>query len=203
MNKEGIKIIGIAGGTCTGKTTLANKIAEELKKKKKSVLVISLDNYYKDRSTLSIKERNEINYDEPKAFDFKLLEKHLKHLKKGYSVEIPLYNFKTHTRNGNIEGKLAEYIIIEGTLLLYYKKIRDLLDNSFFIDIEADIRIARRIERDIKERGRTLESVIKQYFETVKPMHDLYIQPFKKKSNIILKGKEKTIKLSALNIEIL
>ena len=178
-------LIGISGGTGSGKSTVTKKLVELIKEE--NVAVIEEDSYYKDQSNISFEERVKTNYDHPFAFDNKLLIEHLKDLKSGKSIEKPLYDFELHNRKKDtllVEAK--EVVILEGILILSEEEIRDLLDIKVFVDTDSDVRIIRRILRDIKERGRSLDSVIYQYMKTVRPAHLQFIEPSKKYADIII-----------------
>ena len=189
-------IIGIAGGTGAGKTTLVKEITDKLHSR--SVLTIQHDSYYRDISHLSQLEREKVNFDHPDSLETDLLVKHLEQLIKGEKVEIPEYDFVTHTRQekGNIVES-ARLIIVEGHLLFTNRKLRELFNLKIFIDADDDIRFIRRLQRDIKERGRSTESVIQLYFETVKPMHKEFVEISKRYTDIILPGEQS---LTAINM---
>ncbi len=175
--------VGIAGGTGSGKTTLAEKIHEAFP----AAVLISQDSYYKDQSHLPIEEREKTNFDHPNSLEFSLLKQHLIDLKKGLAIEQPIYSFHTHTREeGSKRVEPVEIVLIEGILLLAVPEIRDLLDIKIFVDTDDDIRILRRIERDMKERSRDFESIREQYLKTVKPMHDAFVEPSKKYADVIV-----------------
>lgn len=178
-------VIGITGGTGSGKSTVARKIYDSLPEK--SITMIEQDCYYKDQSHLSPGERVHTNYDHPFAFDTDLLIQHICQLKTGHAIEKPQYDFTIHNRKKEtIHIDPKEIIIIEGILILDSPELRDLLDIKIFVDTDADVRIIRRILRDIEERGRTLESVVKQYLTIVKPMHYEFIEPTKRYADIII-----------------
>ena len=179
-------IIGIAGGTGSGKTTVARSVIDRLGSNK--VTFISQDNYYKDHSHLSITERETINYDHPFAFDNKLLLENLKQLKQGLTAQAPVYDFANHARatNRTIELKPNKIVIIEGLHVLSDEQLRDILDIKVFVDTDPDVRILRRVLRDIHERGRSIQSVYDQYLSTVKPMHEAFIEPSKKYADLII-----------------
>ena len=180
-----IIIIGIAGGTASGKTTVVRKIMKSFKNR--NVSRIDLDSYYKDFSLLTPKERDKVNFDHPQSIDFELLTKHLSTLKSGDPVEKPIYDFATHLRQKKTETIFpTKILIMEGILIFVDKPLRDLMDMKIFVDTPDDIRILRRLERDIKERGRTFENVKKQYFETVRPMHLKFIETTKQYADIII-----------------
>ncbi len=178
-------LIGICGGTGSGKSTVAKAIFESLPEK--NISIIEQDAYYRDQTHLLMEERVKTNYDHPLAFDTDLLVEHMATLLKGQSIEKPNYNFSNHTREElttTIEAK--DIIILEGIMILEEKRLRDLMDIKIFVDTDADVRIIRRIVRDIQERGRTLDSVINQYLHTVKPAHEQFIEPTKKFADLII-----------------
>ena len=179
-------IIGITGGSSSGKTYLSNKLINKFEKN--NINLIQMDSYYNDLKYLSMEEREKNNFDQPNAFDFNLLLNHLKNLDNKGNVEIPIYDYKTHTRS-NKTNKIIEkpILIIEGIFALYNKKIRDLMNLTIYIDIENNIRKERRIKRDTIQRNRTEDSIIYQYENIVEPMYKKYISPMKNKSNLILK----------------
>jgi uridine kinase len=179
-------IIGIAGGTGSGKTTVANKIRSKVIDKH-SVVMIQQDYYYKDHSDIPVIEREKINYDHPDSIDIDLLVKHIKILNGGKAVDIPLYDFKTHTRMDKVQHtNPADIIIVEGILIFVKRVIRDLFDFKIFVDTPDDVRFIRRIQRDINERNRTVNSVISQYIDTVRPMHLEFVEPSKQFADIII-----------------
>lgn len=178
-------LIGIAGGTGSGKSTVAREILKSINEK--NVAIIEQDSYYKDQSHLSFEDRVNINYDHPFAFDNELLIKHLKELLNDKPIEKPIYDFEQHTRKEEtITVYSREIIILEGILILNDEEIRNLCDIKVFVDTDSDVRVIRRIQRDIKERGRSLDSVIKQYMSTVRPAHLQFIEPTKKYADIII-----------------
>ncbi len=178
-------VIGVGGGTGSGKTTVAKRIAQMVGESKCSIL--PLDNYYRDMSHLPLDERKNQNYDHPDMIEYELLEKHLKELLDGKTVEVPTYDFTTYTRKEEtITLSPKPFVIVEGIFALYYDNLVDLYDLAIYIDTEDDIRFIRRLKRDIKERGRSVDSVIEQYLSTVKPMHDAYVEPTKKRADIIV-----------------
>jgi len=178
-------LIGIAGGTGSGKTTVSREILRLINKK--DISIIEQDSYYKDQSHLSFDERMKTNYDHPFAFDNKLLVSHLKQLLNSKSIEKPIYDFERHNRKKEtILVEARKIIILEGILILAEKEIRDLLDIKVFVDTDSDVRIIRRIQRDIKERGRSLDSIIHQYMSTVRPAHLQFVEPTKKYADIII-----------------
>jgi len=191
-------IIGICGGTGSGKTTVVNKILEILPAN--HVAILSQDSYYKDNSNISIEERKHINFDHPDSIEFDLLYKHINELKKGSSIEKPIYSYITCTRSAetiHIESK--EVILIEGILLFTDKRIRDICNVKVFVDAPADERLLRVIKRDIIERGRNVEQTLNRYIDTVKPMHEQFIEPTKRYADIIVPlGGENTVAINIL-----
>jgi len=194
-------IIGIAGGTGSGKTTVARSVIERLGTGK--VTFISQDNYYKDHSYLSMAEREQINYDHPFAFDNELLIEHLKLLKEGHAAQAPVYDFSVHARSTTetLELKPNNIAIIEGLHVLSDEHLRGMLDIKVFVDTDPDVRILRRVVRDIQERGRTIESIHNQYLNTVKPMHEAFIEPSKKYADLIIpEGGENEVGIQLLSV---
>lgn len=177
-------VIGIAGGSGSGKTTLMKNIIAQFGD---VVTVISHDNYYKQRDDLSYEERCAVNYDEPDAFDTSLLVYQLEQLIRGQTIECPTYDFTIHNRSKEtITIVPKQVIIVEGILIFENKELRELMDIRIFVDTDADIRLCRRIKRDVNKRGRTLESVLQQYQQTVKPMHEKHVEPSKKYANLVV-----------------
>lgn len=177
-------VIGVAGGTGSGKTTVARKLVEKFAN---SVVLIEQDNYYKSQDHLPMEERLKTNYDHPFAFDHDLLLEHIQKLLNNQAIEKPQYDYKLHTRSKEtITVTPKDVIILEGILILDDQRIRDLMDIKIFVDTDADVRILRRIERDISERGRSLESVIEQYLQVVRPMHLQFIEPTKRYADLII-----------------
>lgn len=178
-------IIGIAGGTSSGKTTIAKKVYEETKKYG-TVAMIKIDDYYK-LSTLPFEEREKINYDHPSSYDVEYIVKNLNELKEGKDIIKPTYDFVNHIRSEFTEEvKASNVIIVEGILTLAIKEIEEMCDIKLFVDTPDDIRFIRRLKRDINERGRTVDSVINQYLETVRPMHKTFVEPSKEKADLII-----------------
>lgn len=178
-------LIGITGGTGSGKSTVAKSIYRNFKKE--SIAIIMQDSYYKDQSHLTFDERTKTNYDHPHAFDTPLLIEHLETLLRGEAIEMPIYDFTVHTRKKEtIKEEPKDIIIVEGILILEDEKLRDLFDIKIYVDTDADIRILRRLTRDIRDRGRTLESVIEQYLSVVRPMHLQFIEPTKRYADLIV-----------------
>ena len=178
-------LIGIAGGSGSGKTTLANSLVNYFGEDEVSIL--RHDNYYKRHDEMSYEERSHLNYDHPDAFDTDLLCAHIRELKAGRGIEMPVYDYSVHNRSDKTTPVPPNpVIILEGILIFAEPALVDLMDFRIFVDTDADERILRRIIRDVNERGRSLESVIRQYRETVKPMHDQFVEPSKRKANIII-----------------
>lgn len=179
-----ILVIGIAGGTGSGKTTLMNNLIEKFSE---NVTLLSHDNYYKRHDDLTYEERCKLNYDEPAALETDLMARHLDALRHGEAIDCPVYDFTQHNRsNKTVRIVPRKVIIVEGILIFENKQLRDLMDIRIFVDTDADVRLCRRILRDVSERGRSLESVLTQYQTTVKPMHEMYVEPSKKYANIIV-----------------
>ena len=177
-------VIGIAGGTGSGKSTIADAIQEEVRGQ---ITILKHDNYYRNFKDLSFDERAKLNYDHPKTFETELLIEHIKTLKNQVPIETPVYDFEKHLRtNQTIRENPSKIIIVEGILIFENKELRDLLDIKIFVDTDADIRILRRIQRDMDERGRSLESVLKQYRKTVRPMHIEFVEPSKRFADVII-----------------
>ena len=178
-------VIGIAGGSCSGKTSVTRAIYDVFKDR--SVVVIEQDYYYKDQSHMTFEERLNTNYDHPLAFDNQLLIQHINELLSYQSVEKPVYDYVQHTRSADvIHVEPRDVIIVEGILVLEDENLRDLMDIKLFVDTDSDLRIIRRIQRDIKERGRTADSVIDQYLSAVRPMHNMFIEPTKRYADVII-----------------
>ncbi|KIL39925.1 uridine kinase [Gordoniibacillus kamchatkensis] len=178
-------VIGIAGGTGSGKTSVARNIMNKLGKD--NVTLLSQDNYYIDHSELAPEEREKINYDHPNAFDNALLLAHLQQLREGRPIDCPKYDFTKHARSAQtIRIEVKPIVLIEGIHVLTDEQVRGALDIKVFVDTDPDVRILRRVVRDIQDRGRTLKSVYEQYLTTVKPMHDAFIEPSKKYADIII-----------------
>lgn len=178
-------LIGITGGTGSGKSTVSQEIFKLIPEKK--IAVIEQDSYYKDQSHLTFEERTKTNYDHPLAFDNELLIKHLKDLLNNKPIEKPIYDFEQHTRKKEtVTVEPKDIIILEGILILFEEEIRNLLDIKIFVDTDADVRVIRRIQRDIEERGRTLDSIINQYMNTVRPAHLQFVEPTKRYADIVI-----------------
>ena len=179
-----IMVIGIAGGTGSGKTTITNQVKERLGA---DVTVITHDNYYRAHHEMTYEERTLLNYDHPDAYETDLLVEHLAALRRGEAIHIPVYDFAIYDRTDEtIVVNPSRVIIVEGIVIFAHPELRDLMDVKVYVDADADVRILRRILRDVRERGRSLESVINQYLTTVKPMHEAFVEPTKKYADIII-----------------
>lgn len=184
MTNDEVIIIGIAGGTCSGKSTLISRIKEEFSER---ITILSHDYYYKAHDDMSFEERCQLNYDHPDSFDTPLMIQHINELKAWHSIERPVYDYTIHNRTKEtVVVEPSKVIIVEGILIFENKELRDMFDIKVFVDADADVRIIRRILRDAKERGRDLDSVINQYLSTVKVMHEQFIEPSKKYADIIV-----------------
>ncbi len=201
MNKP--IIIGIAGGSASGKTSIANKLRDTFSDEK-SVLIIRQDDYYKDQSHMTMEERYKTNYDHPFAFDNEYMIEQLNDLVAGKTIKKPVYDFVEHTRSQITETCFpADVIIIEGLFVLENEDLRKLLNIKVFVDTDADIRFIRRLVRDVKERGRTLESVVDQYVNTVRVMHEAFIEPTKRYADVIIpEGGSNTVAIDLLTTKI-
>ncbi len=179
-----ILVIGIAGGSGSGKTTLVNNLIQTFGD---VITVLSHDNYYKRHDEMTYEQRCLINYDEPDAFETDLMAKHLDALRNGQSILCPVYDYTVHNRSDEtVELVPRPVIIVEGILIFENEPLRELMDIRIFVDTDADVRLCRRIKRDVNKRGRTLESVLTQYQQTVKPMHEKYVEPSKKYADIVV-----------------
>jgi len=195
--ENNILVLGIAGGTGSGKTTLMDNIIRQFGD---VVTVLSHDNYYRRRDELTYEQRCLINYDEPAALETDLMAVHLDELRHGRPIDCPVYDFTQHNRSGKTVRIVPKsVIIVEGILIFEDKPLRDLMDIKIFVDTDADVRLCRRILRDVTERGRTLESVLNQYQTTVKPMHEKYVEPSKKFADIVVpEGGRNTVALDMI-----
>ena len=202
MKLEKPIIIGIAGGTCSGKSSIASMLVEDLDTN--SINIIREDDYYKDQSHLPMEERVKTNYDHPLAFDFDLMYQHLLDMIDRKTIEKPTYDYTVHNRSSITEIiQPSDIIIIEGLFALYNERIRDLEDIKIFVDTAADERFIRRLQRDVVERARTVESITKQYLTTVKPMHDQFIEPTKQYADVIIpQGGSNTVAIDLLKTKI-
>ncbi len=191
-------LIGIAGGTGSGKTTLADKLVDSFGSDEVSIL--RHDNYYKRHDEMTYDERSKLNYDHPDAFDTELLCEHIQMLKEGKAIEMPVYDYTVHNRSNEVVVvEPAPVIVLEGILIFAEQSLCDLMDIKVFVDTDADVRILRRILRDVKERERSLDSVISQYLTTVKPMHEQFVEPSKRRADIIIpEGGENMVALQML-----
>jgi len=180
-------VFGVAGGTASGKTTVARAILDAVGASK--IAYLPHDAYYHDRVDLSFEDRTRLNYDHPDSLDTKLLVRHIKDLSVGAPVHVPVYDFTTDRRTEDtILVEPAPIILVDGILIFTKRKLRDLMDIKIFVDTDADVRFIRRLQRDMKERGRSLDSVVQQYLETVRPMHLKFVEPSKRYADIIIPG---------------
>ena len=178
-------IIGIAGGTGSGKTTLTEKLRDHFGANEVSVL--NHDSYYKRHDELPYEERCKLNYDHPDSFDTPLMVAHLRELRAGHPVQVPVYDYTIHNRADEVlHVEPRRVIVVEGIMIFVDKTLCDEMNIRIFVDADADVRLCRRIRRDVKKRGRSIDSVIDQYLTTVKPMHELYVEPSKKNANLIV-----------------
>lgn len=202
INMKKVVVIGIAGGSASGKTSIANKL--RIGFEGASVQIIKMDDYYNDLSHLELEQRYQVNYDHPLAFDMDLLVAHIQSLAQRQTVLKPLYDFVLHNRMEETELiNPTDVLIIEGLFCLEEPKIRDLLDIKVFVDTPADIRFIRRLNRDVKKRGRTLDQVVSQYTNTVRVMHDLFVEPSKRYADIIIpEGGENVVAIDILMTKI-
>ena len=183
---ENILVIGIAGGTGSGKTTLMKRLVEQFGD---VVSVLSHDNYYRRLDHLDLEQRSKVNYDEPQALETELMCQHLQQLREGKGIDCPVYDFSQHNRSDDtVHIEPRQVIIVEGILIFENEQLRNLMDIRIFVDTDADIRLCRRIKRDVNKRGRSMESVIEQYQTTVKPMHEAFVEPFKRYADVIVPG---------------
>ena len=180
-----VTVIGVAGGTGSGKSTLVRRLQEAFSCE--DVATLCHDYYYKAHPELSYEERTQLNYDHPDAFDTDMLVEHVRALKNGEVIERPVYSFVEHNRTDErVLVKPSKVVIIDGILIFENKELRDQMDIKVFVDTDADLRLARRILRDVRERGRSMESVVNQYTTTVKPMHEQFVEPSKKYADVII-----------------
>ena len=189
---ENILVLGIAGGSGSGKTTLMNNIVSRFSE---DITVLSHDSYYKRHDDMTYEERCQLNYDEPAALETDLMVRHLELLRRGQTIDCPVYDFTVHNRSDEVVAiKPSRIIIVEGILIFENEALRDLMDIRIFVDTDADIRLCRRVKRDVNKRGRSLESVLSQYQQTVKPMYEKYVEPSKKYAHILVpEGGKNTI----------
>lgn len=183
MNRK-ICVLGVAGGSASGKTTIINKVKEYFGN---DIAVISHDNYYKAHNEMPFEERCKLNYDHPDSFESERMAEDVRKLIKGYSIEMPMYDYCIHNRSSEtVTVDPKQVIILEGILVLESRELRDLMDIKIYVDTDADERLMRRIKRDMLERGRSIESILTQYSQTVKPMHEEFVEPSKKYADIII-----------------
>ena len=189
---ENILVIGIAGGSGSGKTTLMNNIVSRFEE---DITVLSHDSYYKRHDEMTYEERCQLNYDEPAALETDLMVRHLDSLRNGEAIDCPVYDFTVHNRSDEVvRVNPSRIIIVEGILIFENEDLRNLMDIRIFVDADADIRLCRRVKRDVNKRGRSLESVLTQYQQTVKPMYEKYVEPSKKYAHILVpEGGKNTI----------
>ena len=179
-----ILVVGIAGGSGSGKTTLTQNLVNRFGDQ---VSIVHHDNYYRAHDDLTYEERTKLNYDCPEAFETEMMVEHLQLLRQGRSVHCPVYDFTVHNRSGETEViEPRPVILVEGILIFAEKALRDLMDIKVFVDTDADVRLARRVLRDVESRGRTVRSIVEQWQNTVKPMHEMYVEPSKKSADIII-----------------
>jgi len=179
-----ICVLGVAGGSASGKTTIINKVKEHFGD---NIAVISHDNYYKAHDEMPFEERSKLNYDHPDSFESERMAEDVRRLLKGYAIEMPTYDYVLHNRSSETVRVIPKQVIImEGILILENRELRDLMDIKIYVDTDADERLMRRIRRDMAERGRSIESIITQYSDTVKPMHEEFVEPSKKYADIII-----------------
>ena len=199
-NSEFPFIIGIAGGTGSGKSTFTNRLKDIFRDQ---VTVLYYDNYYKAHDDMTFEERKKINYDHPSAFETELLLEHLKDLKAGKSIQCPVYDYSKHNRSEKVvEVKPSKIILLEGILVLADERLRDMMDVKVFVEADADERILRRVLRDVKERGRDIQNIVDQYLDTVKPMHYLYVEPTKMYADIVINSGMNDVALDVMKTKI-
>lgn len=180
-----VTVIGVAGGTGSGKSTLVKRLQEAFEGD--DVITLSHDFYYKNYPDLTFEERTRLNYDHPQSFDTDMMVEHIDMLKRGVPVDRPVYSFVEHARmDETVRVMPSKVLIVEGILIFDHKELRDLMDMKVFVDTDADLRLSRRLLRDVVERGRTMESVVNQYIKTVKPMHEEFVEPSKKYADAII-----------------
>ncbi len=198
MTKQNPLIIGVGGGSGSGKTTVVNKIIEGIGKEK--ILIIEHDSYYRDLSHLPFSERKKQNFDHPSSLETELMIRHLDALRNGYQIEIPVYDFVAHTRSDEtIKASPRKIILIDGILIYSEPKLREQMDIKIFVDTDDDVRLLRRLKRDITERGRDFDGVLNQYEKYVRPMHLEFVEPSKRYSDIIIpRGGENAIALEMI-----
>ena len=200
-NLDNILVIGIAGGSGSGKTTLMKNLMQGFGD---AVTVLSHDNYYRTHDDLPFEQRSKLNYDHPDAFETDLMIEHLRELKKGRSIQCPVYDYAIHNRTAEtFTVEPRSVIIVEGILIFENKTLCDEMDIKIFVDTDADVRLIRRIKRDVAKRGRSLQSVLTQYLETVKPMHEQFVEPSKKNADVVvLEGGKNLVALNMITSQI-
>lgn len=198
---ENILVIGIAGGSGSGKTTLMKNL---MKRFDNNIAVLSHDNYYRAHDELPYEQRSKLNYDHPDAFETEMMIEHLKLLKEGKPIECPVYDYTIHNRGNEVTVvEPQKVIIVEGILIFENKALCDLMDIKIFVDTDADVRLIRRIRRDVTKRGRSLDSVLNQYLDTVKPMHEQFVEPSKKNADlVVLEGGKNLVALEMIMSQI-
>lgn len=198
---ENILVIGIAGGSGSGKTTLMKNL---MKRFDNNIAVLSHDNYYRAHDELPYEQRSKLNYDHPDAFETEMMIEHLKLLKEGKPIECPVYDYTIHNRGNEVTVvEPKKVIIVEGILIFENKALCDLMDIKLFVDTDADVRLIRRIRRDVTKRGRSLDSVLNQYLDTVKPMHEQFVEPSKKNADlVVLEGGKNLVALEMIMSQI-
>lgn len=198
---ENILVIGIAGGSGSGKTTLMKNL---MKRFDNNIAVLSHDNYYRAHDELPYEQRSKLNYDHPDAFETEMMIEHLKLLKEGKPIECPVYDYTIHNRGNEVTVVHPQkVIIVEGILIFENKELCDLMDTKIFVDTDADVRLIRRIRRDVTKRGRSLDSVLNQYLDTVKPMHEQFVEPSKKNADlVVLEGGKNLVALDMIMSQI-
>ena len=201
MAEDKILVIGIAGGSGSGKTTLMKNL---MKRFNDDIAVMSHDNYYKAHDELPYEQRSKLNYDHPDAFDTELMLEHLKLLKSGHAIECPVYDYTIHNRGTEVTVvEPRKVIIVEGILIFENKALCDQMNIKIFVDTDADVRLIRRIRRDVTKRGRSLDSVLNQYLDTVKPMHEQFVEPSKKNADlVVLEGGKNLVALEMIMSQI-
>ena len=201
MEDEKILVIGIAGGSGSGKTTLMKNL---MKRFDDEIAVMSHDNYYRAHDELPYEQRSKLNYDHPDAFDTEMMIEHLKLLKSGHPIECPVYDYTIHNRGTEVTVvEPRKVIIVEGILIFENKALCDLMNIKIFVDTDADVRLIRRIRRDVTKRGRSLDSVLNQYLDTVKPMHEQFVEPSKKNADlVVLEGGKNLVALEMIMSQI-
>lgn len=193
-------MIGVAGGTGSGKSTFTNRLKAEFGDR---ISVIYYDNYYKRHDELPFSERKKLNYDHPDAFETELLIKHLSALRRGEEIRCPVYDFTVHNRSDmTVTVKPSEVVIVEGILVLSDPRLRDMLDIKIYVEADADERILRRVIRDVKERGRDVEGIARQYLSTVKPMHYVYVEPTKALADLVINSGKNDVAFDVIKVKI-